>query len=302
VSGAAPAPWSIVHFVGRVDSSSTGEPILKSQFFERLGSYTAGALRDSFVSCGTRLFILQCLDLDITRANQLGEWIVGSGGPAVLVVAIEDHDTTQIYFQKLLADLVHNLPLPVAAQIPGSLLHSHIQVDLYFGHEAENSLQLDRWIAQLKETIAQEYEDTLSILNVMNRWKERQVKYLHEEQIARRENQHKVKVQKYEGVLKELNDLQIRLTSLPPQPWHQEAEGGIPVAEATSAHDSLDLGFEDLRDTCQPAGLTKEDEIETGVAAETAARSGTGTAMMAPPEVRGFRIGWAPQLPQLTVF
>ena len=284
--GDAPAHWPIVHFVGRVNDAPNGEPILQSEFFGDSGSYAPGALRDALVACGSRLFILQCLTFDLTRANQLAEWIAGGGGPAVLVVAIDDQDATQSYFLELLAGLVHNLPLTVAAEIPSQLLRTDMEVDLYFGLEAENSLQLDRWIAHLRETLAREQKETLSVVNIMKKWNDSQARYLHPDQIARREKHHNLKLRKYEGALKELSDLQVQLESLPPQPWHRETERALLVADATNQHDSLSLRFESLRDAWQPAGLYEEDRRETETTNERLARGGTRVLLGAPKDVR----------------
>jgi CHAT domain len=282
------ALWSIVHFVGKVQADSLGEPCLTGPFFGKTGgSCTAGMLRDRLVFCGTRLFILQCSEDELTLANQLAEWVAGGGGPSILVVTSSNPSAVQKYFGDLLANLVHNLPLSVATQIPPPLLNSDLEVDLYLGLEAESSLRLDQWVEELKQNVAQERKDALFALQIMKKWKVRWSKYLHASQIARIRKLHEEQSQRYNVLVNTLNSLSSKLRAIPPQPWRHESEGGVPTAEATEWHDSLDLEVESVRGVVQPAALIKEDRLEAEAYTERSTRAGTRERiLMAPAEIR----------------
>jgi len=142
----------VLHLLASFDAPG-GDPVL------RLGRpspnqsgalLSFGALRDALVSANTRLMILQVVDLSSVRALEFGGRIVGSGGPATLVVSGGTPGQLDKYFLDLYANLIHNLPLQSAAE-PSSQVR--FDVALFLGKDGEDVLQLQRWLDQFRDDL-----------------------------------------------------------------------------------------------------------------------------------------------------
>jgi hypothetical protein len=147
------ATREILHLLASFDARHGQEPVLRLGSRGRNQSATPlsfGAIRDALVTHNTRLLILQVIDLSPARALQFGARMVGSGGPATLVVNGGSPEALDRYFLDLYANVVHNVPLPLAASRPP---HTGLEVVLILGTGAEGGLQLHRWLDQFRDDL-----------------------------------------------------------------------------------------------------------------------------------------------------
>jgi CHAT domain len=141
----------VLHLLASFDALG-GEPVLRlgrPSPNEPGAPLSFGAVRDALVSDNTRLLILQVIDLLPTRALEFGGRIVGSGGPATLVVSGGTPAQLDKYFLDLYARLIHNFPLPHAAR-PS---HAGLDAVLFLGKGGEGALQLHRWLDQFRHDL-----------------------------------------------------------------------------------------------------------------------------------------------------
>jgi hypothetical protein len=142
----------VLHLLASFDASGQ-EPVLRlgrpfpNQPTELL---SFGMLRDALVSANTRLMILQVVDLSSGRALEFGGRMVGGGGPATLVVSGGTPAQLDKYFLDLYANLIHNLPLTLAAGRPS---HVGLDVALFLGKGGEGVLQFHRWLDQFRDDL-----------------------------------------------------------------------------------------------------------------------------------------------------
>jgi hypothetical protein len=239
-----PAPWTIVHFTGRLGS----KPDLISKHSLGVKRHEAGSLRDKLVACGTRLFILQCLDLDLRNAENFAEWITGGGGPAGLVVACDDQQTLDEYFANFYANVSHNQPLSHAVNptffIPAFTSMRDIEVKLYLGTGGDSCLQLDAWVRTLRERIDGDLKKISSLLGILDQSANKLSGYVHPQHAAAVLRLHDKTVRHYRHLTRILTDARNRVMNVPSPPWDHEREGSIPVSEATAQTDSLKMGTE----------------------------------------------------------
>ena len=140
--------FDIVHYVGDFGrSGDLDDPILC------LGRHSirAGQLRDALVKRGTRLLILQSLERygRSMLAEQIAEFIVGAGGPAVFVVTGAEMQPLNAYLADVYSAILRNQPLDEVAQtnIEGS------RMVLVHGAGGTRLLQFDGLIERLGERL-----------------------------------------------------------------------------------------------------------------------------------------------------
>jgi len=108
----ARATFDIVHFAGG------GFTIGKTAMFPLdPGNFalSAGEMRDALIRSACRLLILQVDSRSLGWANVMAEWIVGSGGPSVLVVHPTDRVAAERFFVRFYLELLHNEALTQSA-------------------------------------------------------------------------------------------------------------------------------------------------------------------------------------------
>jgi hypothetical protein len=142
--------FAVVHCVSSVGRNYDGDSLL---WVGSGQSYPAGILRDALVRSGTRLLILQTPTRDnilnpLDVEQQLAEFIVGAGGPAVLIVAGDEPALNQ-YLLKVYSRILQNQSLERAtlAEKNGPV------VCLVCGDGANNLLQFDGLIGKLEKQL-----------------------------------------------------------------------------------------------------------------------------------------------------
>lgn len=139
--------YDVVHVLATLGWAAGPALMLAEGQDEWLG---AAALSDALRTAGTRLLILQVPRRDAPIARPLAEEVVGSGGPAVLVVAT-GRAWVEVYLREVYARLVHNRPLAELATPPPSDLPSgEVEVHLYLGEGGNDLLRLDRWLENVQ--------------------------------------------------------------------------------------------------------------------------------------------------------
>jgi hypothetical protein len=194
--------YEIVHFIGHVRRHN-GDPTL--DLGEGVGdALGAGALRDALVMARTRLLILHVPVLQFDDAVRLAGFVVGSGGPAVLVVIggeaekisgnVAEHlarlqqfqwgHDLERYFSFLYLNLIHNFPLPQAVDpnVGAQLQDTEITVRLLYGENGENALQFNRLMDVLDERLAKAREQSLQYNNSIWDLRQRAERMLHRSQ------------------------------------------------------------------------------------------------------------------------
>lgn len=164
--------YEIIHFVGSAEGRGDLSLHVGSNDWLKFG-----ALRDALSASGTRLFILQLRaeqeygdDYRKRLLEQAVEWatyLVGSGGPTVLVVWGTEAGALDDYFLSLYAGIVHNQNLSLVAQ-PSS---DTLTAELFFGEGGDELLRFDRFRDELYSQIGrlQERKEPLSFSAVGHR-------------------------------------------------------------------------------------------------------------------------------------
>jgi esterase/lipase superfamily enzyme len=140
--------FDVIHCICGFGSSPLGDPLLS------LGRLIqTGMLRDALVEAGTRLLILQSFeDRPDSRllSERMAEFIVGAGGPTVLVVAGGEMEPLNRYLVGVYSAVLRNLPLEEIAhvEIPGS------KVLLLHGEGGTRLLQFDSLMESLGERLS----------------------------------------------------------------------------------------------------------------------------------------------------
>ncbi len=113
--------------------------------------FRPGNLRDLLVSAGVRLLILD-VATDSSKAidawdnaDRFASFIVGAGGPPILLMRDMSRPEVETYLEKLLRNILHNVPLRTAAE-PSS---PDLTIRLYMAKNADGVLQFDRWVTEL---------------------------------------------------------------------------------------------------------------------------------------------------------
>ena len=164
----------IIHFIGFV---STGRGYPAIHLLDNPFGMQSGALRDALVRAQTRLLILQVPSEQYSNAARLATFVVGGGGPAVLVVQsgrvpdynafprvlrpmiknwsweVDDKEALDTYFLGLYANILHNRPLSDLARPEPDLEKRGMTATLIHGQGGNGLLQFDRWVDTIQERI-----------------------------------------------------------------------------------------------------------------------------------------------------
>jgi hypothetical protein len=152
--------YEIIHFVGGTDWGHDLSLNVGANYH-----LTFGALRDGLYAARTRLLIIQDEatenDYYRDRVARLARYIVGSGGPVVLVVSGSDAADIDNYFLNLYAGIIHNQPLSLIAE-PNA--ESKLTVQMFHGEGGDEMLRFDRfrdelygrirWVREAKKPLA----------------------------------------------------------------------------------------------------------------------------------------------------
>lgn len=167
---AQPVLHQIVHFIGQVGMRG-GDPVLD------LGTEAMwpGTLRDRLLVADTRLFILQVPIEHFSSAKRLAEIIVGSAGPAVLVVVGDSNpgyaysywilqsmvgptswlkgegEGLKGFLSNVYLNIVHSYELPEIGQTQWTVPDEEWTAELFYGEGGEGLLQVLPWIDKLED-------------------------------------------------------------------------------------------------------------------------------------------------------
>jgi hypothetical protein len=142
--------FEIVHAVAGVYiEGSNDKPFLLLRDKPRL-RLRPGEARDLLVQWGTRLVVLEVPHYTI-NTETFARYVVGGGGPVVLLVRKGNAVLRSDFFVSLYANIVHNYPLrEIADKAPSA----GIEVTLFHGEGADGILQLERWMDILQQTLS----------------------------------------------------------------------------------------------------------------------------------------------------
>ena len=218
--------YAVVHCVGTL--SDRGNPRFDDdpRFTVADKSYSAGALRDALVRSHTRLLILETLESTSTtlwrtedsstrmvRAKRLAEFIVGAGGPAVLIIT-GDHAAVNSHLANVYSAILRNQPLEEVARLD----ENEPQVLLVYGEGADYLLQFD--------SVIEDFENRLNDYSSLVKGLLRDIRSLRDDQL------HQLGDSVFEpGSLEQL-DSQIDselalLNALKTKPWDREYKGAL---------------------------------------------------------------------------
>jgi len=166
----------IIHFIGFV---STGRKYPAIHLINNPFGMQSGAFRDVLVRAQTRLLILQVPSEQYSNATRLATFVVGGGGPTVLVVQsgrvpayakfprvlrsvirnwsweLDDKEALDTYFLGLYANILHNRSLSDVARPEPDLEKRGLTATLIHGQGGDGLLQFDRWVGSIEERIRQ---------------------------------------------------------------------------------------------------------------------------------------------------
>lgn len=244
--------YDIIHLVGSVEVRE--DDLVLNLGLDAL--LTPGALRDALVASKTRLLIFQITSVQAEYSKRLAQFIVGSGGPAVLCVSAEERVTVdgkslqgtplkrqeqqassdpvpQVldeYFTSLYAGLIHNEPLPRAAEQPWlETQHPNVDIDvsLFYGESGEGLLQFNLWMNELHSRL----ETARNVL---------EAKRLAGQAV---------------NLLSSRLDQNIQdLSAVPPGVWDHESEGAVPLSEFAASLEQLERDISAPIDTTPKSG------------------------------------------------
>src|SRR5271165_196126 len=172
--------YAVVHFVGKFHFDTASE-----DHFLDLGEghlVGAGILRDALVSCRTRLLILQSLEVNNfpgMASQRLAEYIVGGGGPAVLIVDGSDTEILNAFFFKLYANILQNRPLESAVR---DGYDAALRIWLVYGKGGNDLLRFDAWMEELTKQL----DDYSGLVSKRLEAMRRLTRSLHRDQIRAR--------------------------------------------------------------------------------------------------------------------
>jgi hypothetical protein len=139
--------------------------------------------------------ILHVQDLQFQQAQRLADILVRLGGPAVLVVAgavserVENTEwgwNLEPYWSQLYLNILHNFPLPKAADpnTPGMYVDitQRLTASLVVGEGAETSLQLYEWMKKLEARLENAKQQTSQRRKRLRELRSKAEQHLHREQ------------------------------------------------------------------------------------------------------------------------
>jgi hypothetical protein len=139
--------YEIIHFVGVTRWGGVLDlGIVPSHLL------SLGKLIDALAAARTRLLILQVerVYFEEEQAELLARYVVGSGGPAVLVVSSDEASELDDYFLNLYAEIIHNRPLTYAAQ---PRAEGRLFARLFYGDGGEDVLSFEGFREKLYDRI-----------------------------------------------------------------------------------------------------------------------------------------------------
>jgi hypothetical protein len=235
-TGGLQRQYDIVHFIGYVTCMRDGSVrlVLSNEPGGELGP---GALRDSLVAAGTRLLILQVPQSQFERSRLLAEVVVNGGGPAVLMVTGRDSGIVDRYLLNLYANILHNIPIPLA-QPESWMTHDWVTVqDVYaqqpehaisirilYGTGGENLLRFDAYVNELRDRINRAQASTQASASRLMTLAQTRQSYLHQSQVNALMNL-------VETVPVLINSIKYQELKLNQVRWDRESEGVIPISE-----------------------------------------------------------------------
>ncbi|MGB2678399.1 MAG: hypothetical protein WAN12_15040 [Candidatus Acidiferrum sp.] len=283
--GEFPGHHEIIHFIGFV-SMAHGNPAIHLNLDSPWGMQV-GALRDALVIARTRLLILQVPSEQSVNAVRLGTFVVGAGGPAVLVVesgrvpaygvfsrhlapmikkwswSVDDKEALDAYFFGVYANILHNRPLADVARPEPQLEKRGLTALLIHGQGGDGLLRFDRFvdalhgrIDEMQKTAAQP-DKSVKDLRVLTRRLHRSQQERFESNFSSVESSLKSQVSTFksraEGLVGELN-------------WFHETGGVVPLAKAMEAVPQMEKAAEQL----ETARVQLYEELKVGLNAEAA--------------------------------
>jgi esterase/lipase superfamily enzyme len=194
-------------------------------------SIRTGTLRDALVEAGTRLLILQSLEIhpDVgLLSERMAEFIVGAGGPTVLVVAGGEMEPLNRYLASVYSAVLRNLPLEEIAQveIPGS------KVLLLHGEGGTRLLQFDSLMESLGERLSDYAELIPKLLSGIS--DRAHLTHVKPEEIRLLQDLHP----RVDAALRALRDLKVR-------GWDETNHGVLLLAQIAEAVETInrDMGW-----------------------------------------------------------
>ena len=236
-----PAPrYDIVHFVGKVSA----EPSLSLEVGRAM--LPATALAEALQATRTRLLILQ-VDAATAAAGELGRIVCMEGGPPVLSVAGRTPDATSTYLLHLYGRLLHNLPLPEAANPDLSVPQTGVEVDLTVGEGAAYLLRFDGAINQVIGRLDRAGRKLERQTAAMTLLRERAARRLHPLQRRALNPQMDSYAAALNDVSTEVAAHRQTLAQVLASPWHHEYEGVIPFTYVARAAPRIEASVGNAR-------------------------------------------------------
>lgn len=237
-AGGTPRRYDIVHYTGSVTSLWSGGA---NDWLLNLGGelrFRAGAVRDALVVMEARLLILHDSvgfgsGRDFTGAWEFARFLVGAGGPAVLVVGGTERGAANRYLQSFYAALTHNRILSEAVRdadqdAPGA------DVACFLGANGEDLLRFDGFAERVNNSIQRaryQVESAQTELAAAADEIERMRPYLPFPAAAATTDRLEALARERRELPRMIDASVRRMETVRRSQWDHETEGVIPVAE-----------------------------------------------------------------------